>query len=60
MFLPKVRITNQKVKRLNNKHYEDVADFSNSNESNTPLNIILCKGSFNNYMDKMRGEGVKK
>ena len=41
MSLPKVRITIQKVKRLNNKHYEDVADFSNSNESNTPLNKIL-------------------
>ena len=56
MSLPKVRITNQKVKRLNNKHYEDIADFSNSNESNTPLNIILHKGPFNNYLDKMRGE----
>ena len=41
MSLPKVWITNQKVKRLNNKHYEDIADFSNSNESNTPLNMIL-------------------
>ena len=57
MSLPKVRITNQKVKRLNNKHYKDIADFSNSNESNTPLNIILHKGAFNNYMDKIRGRG---
>jgi hypothetical protein len=57
MSLPKVRITNQKVKRLNNKHYKDVGDFSNSNEGNTPLNIILHKGPFNNYVDKMRGRG---
>ena len=41
MFLPKVLITIQKVKRLNNKHYKCVADFHNFNDSNIPLNIIL-------------------
>ena len=41
MALPKVGITIQKEKRLNNKHYKDITDFSNSNEGNTPVNVIL-------------------
>ena len=41
MALPKVGITIQKEKRLNNKHYKDITDFPNSNEGNTPVNVIL-------------------
>jgi hypothetical protein len=41
MALPKIGITIQKEKRLNNKHYKDITDFTNSNESNTPFNVIL-------------------
>ena len=43
MSLPKVLITVQKVKRLNNKHYKDITDLPNSNEGNTPVNVILHK-----------------
>ena len=43
MALPKVGITIQKEKRLNNKHYKDITDLPNSNEGNTPVNVILHK-----------------
>ena len=43
MALPKVGITIQKEKRLNNKHYKDITDLPNSNEGNAPVNVILHK-----------------